>query len=314
MKTKPKSFPVLLVAAILSISGFSLALQQQSKTNQATVIIPSDNKQPSVETKDVSKLSRSTASNSASELWQHSISENTRLSKELDWVFGGTHQAGWSLYSALIANVVGANEASFDQPEFASGVAAFQKQNKLNTTSGIVDNDTWSRFVSYFQSRRIKDRITSNQLITIPVEDCYDPERPLELRQVDRATYDAYKRMVAAAESDLSKDSKSLDSQFFKIISAYRSPEYQAELHRRNPNATSAGLATNSPHRTGRAIDIYVGGDPVSTKDNNRAIQVATPAYKWLVKNAAKFGFQPYFYEPWHWKYNPETQAQAVEK
>ena len=59
----------------------------------------------------------------------------------------------------------------------------------------------------------------------------------------------------------------------------------------------------NSPHFTGRALDLYVGGDPVDTKDANRAIQVTTPAYKWLVRNADRFGFRPYFYEPWHWEY-----------
>jgi LAS superfamily LD-carboxypeptidase LdcB len=50
-------------------------------------------------------------------------------------------------------------------------------------------------------------------------------------------------------------------------------------------------------------LDLYVGGDPVDTKDANRAIQVKTPIYQWLVRNADKFGFRPYFYEPWHWEY-----------
>jgi zinc D-Ala-D-Ala carboxypeptidase len=90
---------------------------------------------------------------------------------------------------------------------------------------------------------------------------------------------------------------------YFKIISSFRSHEYQDELRRRSPNAGSAGLAVNSPHFTGRALDIYVGGDPVDTKDSNRAIQVNTPAYRWLVRNAERFGFRPYFYEPWHWEY-----------
>src|SRR5258707_428721 len=65
-------------------------------------------------------------------------------------------------------------------------------------------------------------------------------------------------------------------------------------------------LAVNSPHFTGRALDLYVGGDPVDTGDANRAVQVNTPVYKWLVKNADKFGFYPYYYEPWHWEYKPE--------
>src|SRR5262249_40891429 len=151
----------------------------------------------------------SSASNSAAAntnlLWLNSVAENTRLSQQLDWVFGGTHQPGWSLYSLLIAQAVGAGDAGYDKPEFASHVADWQRQNRLSTTSGVVDGPTWSQFISYFQSRRIKDRKTSDQLMMIPVEDCYDPDRPLELRQVDKATYEAYKRMVAAATSDLSQ-------------------------------------------------------------------------------------------------------------
>src|SRR2546425_249063 len=90
---------------------------------------------------------------------------------------------------------------------------------------------------------------------------------------------------------------------YFKIVSAFRSREYQDQLRRQSPNAGSAGLAVNSPHFTGRALDFYVGGDPVDTKDSNRAIQVKTPVYQWLVRNAERFGFRPYFYEPWHWEY-----------
>jgi LAS superfamily LD-carboxypeptidase LdcB len=90
---------------------------------------------------------------------------------------------------------------------------------------------------------------------------------------------------------------------YLKIISAYRSQDYQNQLRRQSPSAGRAGLAITSHHLTGRALDLYVGGDPVSTKDENRAIQIKTPAYRWLVKNASRFGFQPYFYEPWHWEY-----------
>jgi D-alanyl-D-alanine carboxypeptidase len=116
--------------------------------------------------------------------------------------------------------------------------------------------------------------------------------------------------MIAAAIADSSlnlsntgRDTLAAKEKYFKIISSFRSREYQEELRRRSPNAGSAGLAVNSPHFTGRALDIYVGGSPVDTKDSNRAIQVNTPAYRWLVRNAERFGFRPYFYEPWHWEY-----------
>ena len=108
--------------------------------------------------------------------------------------------------------------------------------------------------------------------------------------------------MIAAAMADSSLNLKSTDK-FLKIISSYRTRDYQDRLRQQSPNSGRAGLAVNSPHFTGRALDIYVGGSPVDTADANRAIQVNTRAYQWLVRNAERFGFRPYFYEPWHWEY-----------
>ena len=54
--------------------------------------------------------------------------------------------------------------------------------------------------------------------------------------------------------------------------------------------------------------DLYVGGEPVETNDSNRALQIQTPVYQWLVRNAERFGFQPYYYEPWHWEYTGTHQ------
>jgi LAS superfamily LD-carboxypeptidase LdcB len=98
------------------------------------------------------------------------------------------------------------------------------------------------------------------------------------------------------------------NEQFLKIVSAFRPREYQDQLRKQSPQSGRAGLAINSPHFTGRALDLYVGGEPVSTKDKNRALQTQTLVYRWLVQNAARFGFRPYFYEPWHWEYVEKKQ------
>jgi len=95
---------------------------------------------------------------------------------------------------------------------------------------------------------------------------------------------------------------------YLKIVSSFRSHEYQERLRKQSPNAGRAGLATNSPHFTGRALDLYVGGEPVETKDSNRALQIQTPVYQWLVRNSERFGFRPYYYEPWHWEYTGNHQ------
>ena len=237
-------------------------------------------------------------------------SQNAALRNELTWTFGGKQQRGWSLYELLIHKTLRTQEDPATS-DFASAVAAWQKRSGLSG-DGVIDEDALMRLVSQWQSDRLKTRTaaTPDQLLTAPATDFYDPSRAEELRQVERNTYAAYKRMIAAALADPAlKLARSAAGElapgekYFKIISAFRSREYQDELRRRSPNAGSAGLAVNSPHFTGRALDIYVGGDPVDTKDSNRAIQVDTPAYRWLVRNAERFGFRPYFYEPWHWEF-----------
>jgi hypothetical protein len=233
---------------------------------------------------------------------------NARLQSDLTWVFGGKQQRGWQIYAPLISSLI---EADGDgaSSDFAMQLSRWQQANGVGS-DGVLDSATWSQMVSKWQSQRIKDRAypTDDQLVQIPTSDCYDPSRPTELRRAERATYAAYKRMVAAAASDLGLELTASGElapgeKFLKIISAFRSREYQAHLRAQSPNSGRAGLAVNSPHFTGRALDIYVGGEPVSTKDENRALQTQTRAYKWLAKNAARFGFRPYFYEPWHWEY-----------
>jgi LAS superfamily LD-carboxypeptidase LdcB len=65
-----------------------------------------------------------------------------------------------------------------------------------------------------------------------------------------------------------------------------------------------------SAHQSGRAIDLYLGS---SNDSRNVARLRRTPAYQWMVKNARRFGFYPYEREPWHWEYNPPSQARELE-
>jgi D-alanyl-D-alanine carboxypeptidase len=235
---------------------------------------------------------------------------NSRLRSELNWTFGGKAQKGWQLYTSLITHLIG-TEYDADSAGFASALAGWQKKAGL-TPSGVLDDQSLLSMVSHWQGERLKDRSypQAEALITVAGSAFYDPTRPDELRQVERETYAAYKRMVNAAATDPSlKLALGADGQlastekYLKIISAFRSREYQEQLRRQSPNSGRAGLAINSPHFTGRALDLYVGGEPVETRDSNRAVQVQTPVYQWLVRNAERFGFRPYFYEPWHWEY-----------
>lgn len=235
---------------------------------------------------------------------------NQQLSYTLEWDFATRKQKGWVLYRELIAKMVG-SQAGINSTSFAEAVMIWQLKNHLPAT-GVVDLPTWLRMAEIMQQERLSNRTPANKqdLIVAPVIEFYDLERPEEMRKVEKTTYQAYQRMVAAALKDQSyqnsiKNSTGKEtSSYFRIISAWRSKEYQEKLRSQQKNQLSRiALAKFSAHFTGRALDIYVGGDPVSTQDSNRAKQVESPAYRWLVHNAPKYGFKPYFFEPWHWEY-----------
>ncbi|HVG28666.1 MAG TPA: D-alanyl-D-alanine carboxypeptidase family protein [Pyrinomonadaceae bacterium] len=254
---------------------------------------------------------RNASSSAANSAFVAAAARNAALGASLEWTFGGKGQRGWSIYLPLIARTLDVDAAA-GSADFAQAVARWQKSARLSPT-GILDRADWMQMIAVWQSRRLKGAAypDAGQLVSIPSSELYDPNRPAEMRMAERTTYAAYKRLLAAAISDRSlalktKSNGELDGaeKFLKVVSAYRSKEHQDRLRREQPEAGRAALATRSPHFTGRALDLYVGGyDPVSTKDDNRALQTQTKAYKWLVRNAERFGFRPYFYEPWHWEY-----------
>jgi zinc D-Ala-D-Ala carboxypeptidase len=233
--------------------------------------------------------------------------QNARLKSDLAWTFGARRQRGWRLYTPLIQRLLSTGAAP-ETIAFAQALANWQESTGLPST-GVLDQQTWMKMVAVFQWRRIKaPSIPPPEALTlVSASEFFDPGRPEDLRYVERQAYAAYKRLVAAAAADLSLDS---NENWLKIISAFRSPAYQAQLRKQSPRSGRAGLAVNSPHFSGRALDLYVGGEPVSTNDQNRAIQVNTKIYRWLVKNADRYGFHPYFYEPWHWEYRPQHSSE----
>jgi len=244
--------------------------------------------------------------------YARAAAQNATLRNFLSWDFGGKTQTGWNIYAPLIAHTIG-TESSPDSNEFALAVSDWQSRAGLAET-GILDRPTLETFTKYWQSRRLGrfGLSSDDNLLSAPIVEFFDPTRSPDLLQLEQETYAAYKKMIAAAAKDLGHELKLLpngelapNEKFLRIVSGYRSQEYQDALRRREPSAGRGALAKHSPHSTGHAIDLYVGGEPVKTLDSNRLIQVQTPVYQWLVKNAEKFGFYPYFYEPWHWEYVP---------
>jgi hypothetical protein len=147
---------------------------------------------------------------------------------------------------------------------------------------------------------RIRDKSAPPGSEIVMVESVYAGKR----RPLHRLAARAWEAMVAAARADGHAHPLLLPT------SGYRSPAEQQVLWDAalkkygSPEAARKWVAPpgGSPHQTGRAIDMFVGGQNSSSNvDNLRRM----PAYHWLVANAACFGFYPYEAEPWHWEYNP---------
>lgn len=311
MKQKKIHFAVFAVALVALVGIVTLVSRtgygQQSQAEGQAAAAPT--------LKPMALVEKRTAVAAVSErkntsLFAEAAERNTVLKYELSWAFGGKQQRGWYLYTPLITRLLAA-EGEAAGSDFASALSHWQTAAGLSP-SGVLDDETLYRMVSTWQGARMKNKeyATPDRLLQAPASDFYDPTRADALRQVERETYAAYKRMVAAAAADPSLGLKvtaagelAPEENFLKIISSFRSREHQAALRAQSPNSGRAGLAVNSPHFTGCALDLYVGGEPVETRDSNRALQVQTPAYRWLVANAARFGFRPYYYEPWHWEY-----------
>lgn len=290
----------LAVAAFLLVSSWFKSSVALGQTQERLV-------KPSVSI----KTSAPDATGGESAAFARAAEANAELKKNMRWTFGKREQTGWYLYEPLIRHTIG-TESEPETNEFARALSLWQKQRKL-APSGILDEKTFTAMFRYWQSRRVPKifEADENLLFNAPSADFFDPTREARLRNVERETYAAYKKMIAAAAKDLGlkfeNGNLTGNDNFLKIISAHRSRAYQEQLRKKQPNAGRAQLAFRSPHFTGRALDIYVGGEPVTTRDDNRAVQIETPAYRWLVKNAERFGFYPYFYEPWHWEYVPEN-------
>ncbi|HEX8119590.1 MAG TPA: D-alanyl-D-alanine carboxypeptidase family protein [Pyrinomonadaceae bacterium] len=306
-KTHFAVFAVALAALVTFVTLFARAGQGQSQAESQSASAPALKPLALVE----KRTAVAAAEKKDSPLFAEAAARNTALKYDLSWAFGGKQQRGWYLYAPLISRMLGAEGEEAAGSDFAASLSRWQRTAGLSP-SGVLDDETLYRMVSTWQGARLKNKeyATPDRLLQAPTSDFYDPSRADALRQVERETYAAYKRMVAAAAADPSLNLKvtaagelAPEEKFFKIVSSFRSREHQAALRAQSPGSGRAGLAVNSPHFTGRALDLYVGGEPVETKDSNRALQVQTPAYRWLVRNAERFGFRPYYYEPWHWEY-----------
>jgi hypothetical protein len=216
---------VALLAGALVWPGFGQDAAAQTKQTQTASVSPVAPAPVTVK-KTLQPLPVATGA----PVWTSAAQQNKLLRVELNWVFGGRAQRGWDIYTPLIARTLN-TEAAADTGDFAQALARWQQGTGLQA-SGTLDSDTLYQLITAWQARRLKDHTTPSpeQLLTAPPTDFYAPERPAELRQVEKNTYAAYKRMVAAAAADPSlglaqtaTGELAPTEKFLKIVSAFRS-------------------------------------------------------------------------------------------
>lgn len=253
------------------------------------------------------------AENCAEARFTHAAFENAGNLNSLSWAPFRRQERGWNIYAELIGAEIG-TDCGPTTPGFASALARWQRERGLDPT-GEVDSETFLFMKGVWQEARPFVRRTGG-CPNPPNEATLASGRPGEGYggkhvQLLPGAFAAYRRMVADARRE--DPAIARDPRYLQIFSAYRSPAYDAARCAQQNNCNGIVRAKCSPHRTGRAMDLYVGQapgyGPDSTADPNRLVMSKSPAYRWLVANAHRYGFVPYAFEPWHWEWIGTTQV-----
>ena len=248
----------------------------------------------------------------ATTAWDDPAAANAVSYYSLEWAPFGQAEWGWETYLPLIQQEL-TTGCGAGTPAFAVALAGFQARYNLPAT-GLFDPATFQVFRGLWQERRpfIMARYTGggacpeppplNQLGYLVTEEEHADRLTRLLR---RDTLAAYREMVAAARAEVPEVAG--DPELLQIFSGFRDPEADAARCAAQNNCDGVRRAVCSPHRTGTAVDLYVGQlfdmGVDSTLPASRLHMTRGATYRWLVRNAGRFGFVPYVYEPWHWEW-----------
>jgi hypothetical protein len=244
--------------------------------------------------------------------WENAAQINASSLKGMPWTPFGREETGWRIYAPLIAREIGV-DCPPTSTGFARALADWQRRQGVQP-DGLISQVTFVRLKGMVQSRRPFVLLAAQGLCAAPAKEAsLAAGRPNEVLG-EKSIYlrpgamGAYRRMVAAARAE--EPALAADPDLLKIFSGYRSPAYDAERCATQNNCNGRERATCSPHRTGLAMDIYLGHaegfSADSSADANRLLLSQSPAYRWLVANADRFGFVNYPFEPWHWEWTGE--------
>ena len=228
--------------------------------------------------------------------------------RRLSWYPFGRLETGWEIYEPMIAREIH-TDCRGHTPRFAAALAGWQRAHRLRA-DGVVSLDTFLVMKTGWQRRRPFVAVSQTACPPPPAESdlvLAGPADSLEGSAVRLrpGVLAAWRRMAAAARR--AAPEVAADPRLLTIFSGYRSPDYDAARCQRDQNCNGVSRAACSPHRTGLAVDLYMGAapgyPPDSSADANRLYMVRTQAYRWMLANARRYGFVNYAFEPWHWEW-----------
>jgi D-alanyl-D-alanine carboxypeptidase len=268
---------------------------------------PSDTPQPSPSAPQIQ-----IASDCADPKFARAAASNAASLATLPVEVFGRSEIGWLIYAPLIAVEI----QSLCAPQssgFAAALSTWQA-GRGKSADGVISQAVLLDMKAAWQGRRpVASGRNRGVCPEPPAESSLETARPEEgysgkSVQLRPGALAAYRAMAAAARQEAPQIAE--DRRNLTIFSAFRSPDYDAARCARDQNCDGVVRATCSPHRTGLALDLYVGQapgfGPDSTADPNRLAQTRGATYRWLVRNAGRFGFVNYPFEPWHWEWTGE--------
>lgn len=242
--------------------------------------------------------------------WSSAARRNAQTLTDRAWAPFGRTEVGWETYAPLLQREIG-TACPPDSEGFAAAFAAWQDEQRL-PADGVVDEADFQLLKNAVQSRRPVVQLSAEGICpdTPEVIAAARPEEGYggKLIHLRPGALSAYRRMVAAARAEVPEIAA--DPRNLTIFSGYRSPAADAARCAAEGNCDGIARARCSPHRTGLALDLYVGQapgfPPDSSADPNRLFMTRTATYRWMLANAHRYGFVNYPFEPWHWEWTGE--------